>query len=31
MARTEKFNHAYIRYRKFFPVWLAYKLAVLAL
>lgn len=31
MARTEKFNHAYIRYRKIFPVWIAYRLAVFAL
>ena len=31
MARTEKFNQVYTRYRKILPVWLAYRLAVLAL
>lgn len=31
MARTEKFNQVYTRYRKIFPVWIAYRLAVLAL
>lgn len=31
MARTEKFNKVYTRYRKIFPVWIAYRLAVFAL
>lgn len=31
MAKTERFNVAYRKYRRIFPMMLAYKLATLAL